>query len=75
MRKLASIVDRVFGRAPLEVVDGGVNCPIRGAQLDVEACTSCPYWHRHEIDERSRGVVICRLRTAVGGYASDTPPM
>lgn len=72
---LAGAIDRVLGRAHLEIVEGSVACPIRGGRLDVEACSSCPYWNRTEIDEHSNGVVICRARTLCGSDATRTPPM
>lgn len=73
--KLAAAIDRILGRAHLEIVEGSVACPVRGGRLDVEACSSCPYRNRIEIDEHSHGVVICRPRTLWGGEATRTPPM
>ncbi|HEX5996810.1 MAG TPA: hypothetical protein VFY84_16845 [Jiangellales bacterium] len=73
--KLAAATDRIFGRLRVDVVEGTVDCPLRVGRLDVEACSSCPYLNRSELDERGHRVVICRPRTLVGGYAAGTPPM
>jgi hypothetical protein len=72
--KLAAVIDRVLGRAQLEIEEGSVACPIRG-RLDVEACSSCPQWSRTEIDVHRHGVVICRARTLCGGAVAGTPPV
>lgn len=72
--KLAAVLDRVLGRAHLEVEEGSVACPIRG-RLDVEVCSSCPSWNRTEIDEYGQGVLICRVRAPWGGEATGIPPM
>lgn len=73
--QIAAVIDRVLGRARLDIVEGRVACPIQDGRLDVEACSSCPYWNRTQIDEHGDGVVICRPRTLCGGDAAMTPPM
>ncbi|MCW3845418.1 hypothetical protein ONA70_35685 [Micromonospora yasonensis] len=72
--KPAAVIDRVLGRAHLEIEQGRVGCPVRGVRLDAETCWSCHDWHRTEMDEGDRGVVICRARTLFGGDAAGTPP-
>lgn len=73
--QIAAVIDRVLGRAHLDIVEGRVACPIQARRLDFEACSSCPYWYRTQIDEHGDGVVVCRERTLCGGDAIMTPPM
>jgi hypothetical protein len=73
--QLSTAIDRVLGRAHLDVVDGGVPCPVRGSRVDIESCPPCPYWKRFELDQSVPGVVVCRARTLCGGVTTRTPPM
>lgn len=74
IERLSVSVGRILGRVRLDVVEGVVTCPIRG-RIDVESCSSCPFWRRTQIDTQSRGVVICRSRTLCAGDTTSTPPM
>lgn len=73
--ELVATIDRILGRARLDIVDGRAACPVRGRRVDVEACSSCPYWNRSEIDGDSHGVVVCRPSTRWSSHAAGTPPM
>lgn len=72
---LQDAVDRLLGRAHLEIADGAVDCPLKSGRLDVEACASCPYWFRTDVDEHGHGVVVCRARTLCGSDATMAPPL
>lgn len=73
--ELVATIDRILGRARLDVVEGSTACPVRARRVDVEACSSCPYWNRSEVGGDDAGVVICRPPTRWAGYAVGTPPM
>jgi hypothetical protein len=73
--QLAAVIDKVLGRAHLDIAEGSVACPIQAGRLDVEACSTCPYWYRTEIDANGEGVVVCRARTLSSGDATAAPPM
>jgi hypothetical protein len=72
--QLSTTIDRVLGRARLDIVDGGVTCPVRGSRVDIESCPSCPFWNRTEVNLAGRGVVVCRVRALCGGVTTQTPP-
>ena len=71
----SALLDKLFGRDRLEIEDGAVSCPLRDGALDVDVCSSCPYWFRTELDASGHGVVVCRSRTLSGGDATLLPPM
>ncbi len=52
----------------LEVREGVVACPLRGA-LDVERCPACSWYAGREGD-----AVVCRAPEGWGREASDLPP-
>lgn len=70
--EIATVMDRVLGRARLDIEDGAVVCPTRG-QVDIELCTTCRDWNRFEVDRSGHGTVVCRAWRSGGGYAAQTP--
>jgi hypothetical protein len=73
--QLSTTIDRVLGRARLDIRDGGVRCPVRGSRTDIESCLSCPFWKRTEVNLSSRGVVVCRPRALCAGVTTQMPPI